>query len=144
MNSPNQNVSLFLLPGLLLLFYFSLNKVKLDEASLLFLTTLGRVMFIPRCCFQMLLNVPSSGHRSTAGLCTVEVTRTGKSGLFSSLHTPFVAPGSVPRVPQNLSGNIFFAFGHDSLPRMSRCTAFPRKCYCHLSLESLSCIHTWP
>lgn len=41
----------------------------------------------------------------------------------------------VPRVSQQLSGKIPFAFGHHSLPTMSPCTAFPRKCYCHLAPE---------
>lgn len=50
----------------------------------------------------------------------------------------------VPRISQHHCGNILFAFGRHSLLIMSPCTAFPRKCYCHLSPEFLSYMHTWP
>lgn len=60
----------------------------------LYLSTLRRVMFLPRCWFPMPPNIPASECRNAAELCAAGMTRTGRGSLSSSLQAPFVVPGS--------------------------------------------------
>lgn len=91
------------------------------------LSALRKLIFIPRCWFQMLPDIQSSECIRSPKACSVSagINRTGKNRLLFKM-TPLVPPGSVLTASRNFSGKLLSACGHNSLSCKWPCSVFPR------------------